>query len=78
MWRHIGYEMFREKKERKSQKEGIRRKRETGKHSKKVCCNRVAKPVLVMRLQFSFRFAVMGNGTFHLWKVWLPMTSVFD
>ena len=45
MWRHIGYEMFREKKERKSQKEGIRRKRETGKHSKKVCCNRVAKPV---------------------------------
>ena len=24
---------------------GIRRKRETGKHSKKVCCNRVAKPV---------------------------------
>ena len=37
MWRHIGYEMFREKKERKSQKEGIRRKRETGKHSKKVC-----------------------------------------
>ena len=25
-----------------------------------------------------FRFAVMGNGTFHLWKVWLPMTSVFD
>ncbi|MBS5875819.1 MAG: hypothetical protein KIC78_06555 [Prevotella sp.] len=26
-------------------KEGIRRKRETGKHHKKVCCNRVAKPV---------------------------------
>jgi len=41
----LDMKMFREKKERKCQKEGIWRKRETGKHSKKVCCNRVAKPV---------------------------------
>ena len=32
-------------KERKYQKEGIRRKRKTDKHSKKVYFNRVAKPV---------------------------------
>lgn len=43
MWRHIGYEMFREKKERKCQKKGYGENVKPA--NRKENCNRVAKPV---------------------------------